>query len=81
MSPAQPIECDIVEEGSNEMLVTLSLPVVPRVGEELDLDLTGSRSAAEGCYRVVGVRYHARPRKLTRTGDLFGVRIVVQPIA
>jgi hypothetical protein len=81
MSAAQPIECDIVLAGSNDTLVTLSLPVVPRVGEELDLDVTGERGAAAGFYRVVGVRYHARPRKLTRTGDLFGVRIVVQPIA
>jgi hypothetical protein len=80
MSSAQPIECDIVLAGSDETLVTLSLPVVPRVGEELDLDVAGARGAAEGCYLVVGVRYHARPRKLTRMGDLFGVRIVVQPI-
>ena len=64
-----------------EVLVTLSLPVVPRVGEELDLDLTGARSAADGVYVVRAVRYHARPRKLTRSGDLFGVRLIVRPVA
>jgi ribosomal-protein-alanine N-acetyltransferase len=32
MSPAPVIECDIILEGSNEMLVTLSLPVVPLGG-------------------------------------------------
>lgn len=80
MSPAQPIECDIVLEGSNELLVTLALPLVPRVGEELDLDMTGAMGAVGGLYLVTAVRYHARPRRITRTGDLFGVRIVVQPV-
>lgn len=80
MPSAQPIECDIVLEGSCESLITLSLPVVPRVGEEVDLDLSGARRSASGLYRVVSVRYHTRPRVLTRTGDLFGVRLTVQPI-
>jgi hypothetical protein len=81
MSSAQPIECDVVVAGAGEVLVTLSLPVVPRVGEELDLDLVGARGAAEGFYRVVAVRYHMRPRKVTRSGDLFGVRLTVEPVA
>jgi hypothetical protein len=38
MSTVQPIECDVVLEGSSEIMVTLSLLVVPRVGEELDLE-------------------------------------------
>ncbi len=80
MSPTQPIECDVVLESSSETLVTLSLPVIPRVGEELDLDLTGERSGSDGLYVVQAVRYHARPRKLTRMGDLFGVRLVVRPL-
>jgi hypothetical protein len=81
MSTVQPIECDVVLEGSSEIMVTLSLPVVPRVGEELDLDLTGARGAIDGLYVVRTVRYHARPRKFTRSGDLFGVRLLVQPAA
>ena len=81
MRAAQPIECDIVLDGSDEVLVTLSFPVVPRIGEELDLDLTGARAAAAGVYRVRAVRYHARPRRLTRSDDLFGVRLLVQPLA
>ena len=52
----------------------------PRVGEEVDLDLTGARSGAEGVYVVLAVRYHVRPRTFTRDGDLFGVRITLRPL-
>jgi hypothetical protein len=81
MALSQPIECDFVLEDSQEVLVTLSLTLVPRVGEEVDLDLTGSRQSREGIYVVCGVRHHLRPRRLTRTGDLFGVRVTVRPLA
>ena len=80
MAIPQPIECDVVLESSQEVLVTLSLPIVPHQGEEIDLDLTGTRAGAEGIYVVRAVRYHMRPRKLTRHGDLFGVRVVVSPV-
>jgi hypothetical protein len=49
---------------------------VPRVGEELDLDL--DRHQAGGVYRVVRVRYHVRPRALVRTDDLLGISIFVE---
>ena len=81
MAITQPVECDVLVEGSRAILATLSLPVVPRVGEEIDLDLTGARSSADGIYVVRAVRYHIRPRTLTRNGDLFGVQLLVLPVA
>jgi hypothetical protein len=78
MPASLPVECDILLEGSLELLLTVSLPTVPRVGEELDLDLGGGR-AGEGIYVIRAVRYHLRPRRLTRAGDLFGVRLLVTP--
>lgn len=81
MIPTTPIECDIILAESGERIVTLSLPVVPRAGEELDLDLAGARGSSGEYYRVIGVRYHARPRRLTISNDLFGVRIIVEKMA
>jgi hypothetical protein len=81
MSATPPIECDIVMESSSDVLLTVMLPVVPRIGEELDLDLGGGGRAAEGVYVVRAVRYHLRPRRFTRSGDLFGVRLLVAPVS
>lgn len=74
----QPIECDVVLEDSDSVLLTVALPVVPRVGEELDLDLGDARSTNDGVYLVCAVRYHLRPRRLTVNGALFGTRVVVR---
>ena len=80
MAISQPVECDIVHCESNAILITLALAVIPRVGEEIDLDIAGS-PGADGVYEVVAVRYHMRPRKITRAGDLFGIRLLVRPVA
>ncbi len=37
----QAIECDLVLEGNSRALLTVQVPVVPRIGEELALDLPG----------------------------------------
>jgi hypothetical protein len=50
---------------------------VPRVGEELDLDLD-RQSPGGGVYRVVRIRYHVRPRALVRTDDLLGISVFVE---
>ena len=76
MAASAPIECDLIDAASDEKLRTVVLPLVPRVGDELDLDL-GERGAGDGLYHVVRVRFHVRPRKLVRTDDLFGVAIYV----
>ena len=78
MAASAPIECDVIDATSDEKLRTVVLPLVPRIGDELDLDL-GERGAGDGLYRVVRVRFHVRPRKLVRTDDLFGVAIYVTP--
>ena len=73
----QSIECDLLLAGDGQSLRTVQLPAVPRVGDELELDL--SADPAEGrLYRVVGVRYHVRPRKLTMRDDLFGVALFLE---
>lgn len=76
MPSVAPIECDIVEAARGETLRTVRLSVVPRVGEELDLDL--DRQHASGVYRVVRIRYHVRPRALVRTDDLLGISVFVE---
>ena len=75
--PSLALECDLIDASSAEKLHTVRLSVVPRVGEELDLDL-GSRETPV-VYRVVRVLYHVRPRKLVRMDDLFGVSIYIKP--
>jgi hypothetical protein len=77
MPSTAPIECDIVEATRGETLRTVRLSVVPRVGEELDLDL--DRQQGGGIYRVVRIRYHVRPRALVRTDDLLGISVFVEP--
>ena len=72
------IECDVVVAATGQKLRTLNLSVVPRAGEELDLDLGGREGAAEGLFRIVRVRYHARPRAIVRTDDLLGVTLYVE---
>ena len=75
-----PLECDLIDVASAEKVRTVHLPVVPRVGEELDLDL-GGQGAGEGLYRIVAVRYHLRPRRVVRTDDLLGVSLYIAPAA
>jgi hypothetical protein len=72
------IDCDLVLEADGHVLRTVQLPVVPQVGDELELDL-GGRGASGRLYRVVRVRYHVRPRRITMRDDLFGVSVFVEP--
>ena len=74
----QAIDCDLVLEGSGQVLRTVQLPVVPHVGDELDLDLA-EHGGGGALYRVLRVRYHVRPRRLTMRDDLFGVTVFVAP--
>jgi hypothetical protein len=74
----QSIECDVLT-ADGRALCTVQLPVIPRVSDELDIDL-GGRAAGDGLYRVVRVRYHVRPRKFTTRDDLFGVSVFVEPV-
>ena len=76
-SPA-PIECDIVNTVDGQTLRTVRLSVVPRIGEEIDLDLD-RQHAGGGVYRIVRIRYHVRPRTLVRTDDLLGISVFVEP--
>lgn len=75
-----PLECDLIDAASGAKVRTVNLPVIPRFGEELDLD-PGRAGMGEGLYRVVAVRYHLRPRKIVRTDDLFGVSLYITPAA
>ena len=77
MPSLRPFECDLIESSTNEKLRTVQLSVIPRVGEELDVDL-GEREAASGIYRVARILYHLRPRKVVRTDDLIGISIYVE---
>jgi len=81
MPSLQPFECDLVSAVDGQLLRTVSLPVVPRVGDEVDLDLGGRGGPADRLYRVVRVRYHLRPRKVVRADDLFGIAVYVEPAA
>ena len=74
----QAIDCDLVLEADGQVLRTIQMPVVPHVGDELELDIPG-RGGAGPLYRVVRVRYHARPRRITLRDDLFGVSVFVEP--
>ncbi len=74
----QAIECDLVVEGNSQALLTVQVPVVPKIGEELELDLPGDSNETH-LYRVVGVRYHIRPRRLTMRDDLFGLAVYIVP--
>ena len=73
----QAVDCDLILATTGETLHTVQLPVVPRIGEELDLDLP-HRSVESAVLRVVRVRYHVRPRRLTSRDDLFGVLLYVE---
>jgi len=77
MPSLAPIECDIVDVARGETLRTVRLSVVPRIGEELDLDLD-RKNAGGGVYRIVRIRYHVRPRALVRTDDLLGISVFVE---
>lgn len=76
----QSIECDLVLEANGQVLQTVQLPIVPHVGDELDLDLAG-QDVTSPVYRVVRVRHHVRPRSITLRDDLFGVYLFVQEIS
>ena len=78
MALTAPIECDIVDAARGETLRTVRLSIVPRVGEELDLDFN-RQDAGSGVYRTVRIRYHVRPRALVRTDDLLGISVFVEP--
>ena len=70
------IECDLIDAADGQKLRTVRLSVVPRIGEEVDLDFSEDQ---QGVFRVVQVRYHIRPRKLVRTDDIIGISIFVAP--
>ncbi len=74
----QAIDCDLVLAATGQVLRTIQVPVVPHAGDELELDVAG---AGDGglLYRVVRVRYHVRPRRITMRDDLFGVSLFVEP--
>ena len=74
----QAIDCDLVLEADGRALRTIQLPVVPHVGDELELDVAGQGAAGQ-LYRVVRLRYHVRPRRITMRDDLFGVSVFVEP--
>jgi hypothetical protein len=68
-------ECDIVDLGTREVLVTVTLPLVPRVGE--DLRLTGDGYAGK-VYRVASVQYEIEHRQRAQLGHLSRVTICVE---
>ncbi len=70
------IDCDIVLHANGELLRTVQMPIVPRVGDDLDLDLGGKGAGI--LYHVVAVRHHVRPRRITMRDDLFGVSVFVE---
>lgn len=72
------IECDLINAADGQNLRTVRLSVVPRIGDELDLDFGGDQ---QGVFRVVKLRYHIRPRKLVRTDDIIGVSIFIAPVS
>jgi hypothetical protein len=74
----QAIDCDLVLEANGQVLRSVQMPVVPHVGDELELDLA-EQGAAGPLYRVVRVRYHVRPRRITIRDDLFGVSVYLEP--
>ena len=71
------LECDVVDAATGEKLHTISLALVPRVGEELDVD-SGGRDHRDGVYRIVRIRYHVRHRKIVKTDDLIGISLYVE---
>lgn len=72
------IDCDLVLAATGALVRTVELPVVPQVGEELALDVPGAL-ADSALHRIVRVRYHVRPRRLTTRDDRFGVTLFVEP--
>ena len=70
------IECDLINAADGQKLRTVRLSIVPRPGEDLDLDFGDDQ---QGVFRVMPVRYHVRPRKLVRMDDLIGVSIFIAP--
>ena len=77
MAPGAPLEVDLVDASTGDTLRTVNLALVPRIGEQLYLDL-GGHGAGEGVYRVASVRYHLRPRMIVRTDDLFGITLYIE---
>ena len=77
MAAVAPLEVDLVDVITDATVRTVNLALVPRIGEQLYLDL-GGQGSGEGVYRVVSVRYHLRPRMIVRTDDLFGITLYVE---
>jgi len=73
----QAIECDLVLEVDGQTLRTVQLPIVPRVGDEILLDLPNDPVGGR-VFRVVRVRYGIRPRRITMRDDLFGVAVFLE---
>lgn len=73
MSVIALFECTLVDARTQEVLWTATLPVVPRVGDEL-------RVRGE-LLRVVGVRYELEERQRVRLGHLARITISLQSIA
>lgn len=71
------IEVDLIDAPSGEKLRMVHIAAIPRVGEEMVLDL-GEREGQQFLYRVVRVLYHVRPRKIVRTDDLIGIALYVE---
>ena len=76
MVPGRHFEVDLVDARTGGTLRTVNLALVPRIGEEVHLDLGHDRG--EGVYRVVSVRYHVRPRMIVRMDALFGITLYVE---
>lgn len=72
-----PHECDIVDVRTDAKLHTISLQLVPRIGEEIDVD-SGGRDPRDGVYRVVRIRYHVKRRKIVKADDLLGISLYVE---
>jgi hypothetical protein len=70
------IECDLINAADGQKLRTVRLSAIPRIGDELDLDVGGKEG---GIYRVMRVRYHVRPRNVVRTDDMIGVSLFIAP--
>jgi hypothetical protein len=69
-------DCAIVDIRTEDVLATVTLPSVPRVGE--DLRLTGDGYTDE-VFRVASVQYEIEHKQRVQLGHLSGVTIGVEP--
>ena len=72
-------DCALIDVRTEKLVATATLPLVPRVGEELWI---GDRkdTATFGKYRVATVRYEINERHRVRLGHLSGVTIHLEPV-